>query len=248
MRSVSRTLLAIGAIGILGGIAHAATITAGGDLLNQSSVPPPGSQGYVFYGATVGSGANYTGANANLNTVPSQYSISTSGSQQANDNTYAPITVNGKSYTTGVLYTTTSGSTAATLATITLDGTTGAVTGTPVPSFTLGVLADNAGNSTANNMASVTVTGANSVKTFVAGNGTPGGALNNHDDFYFFNVTNAVVGDTITVAATTTPTGSNNNIGGLTFDTSSPVPEPATLGMLALGGIGVLAKKRRRTA
>jgi hypothetical protein len=78
--------------------------------------------------------------------------------------------------------------------------------------------------------------------------------------FYFFNVTGAQAGDTLVVSAATSPTvaggyfthnpyGTSTDLVGMTFDApTAPIPEPASAGLFALGGLGMLLIGRKRVA
>ena len=79
--------------------------------------------------------------------------------------------------------------------------------------------------------------------------GTPGGtgtAVDNYDrfDIYLFDVI-GTAGETITLQGLNAWNGANGRdqlgIGGLTFDS---VPEPASLGLLSLGGLALLRRRR----
>ncbi|MGC8559105.1 MAG: PEP-CTERM sorting domain-containing protein [Phycisphaerae bacterium] len=75
--------------------------------------------------------------------------------------------------------------------------------------------------------------------------------------FYFFNVTGAQAGDTIVVSAAASPSvtgyfthnpyGTSTDLVGMTFDANATqTPEPASMGLLGLGGAAALMLARRR--
>ena len=76
--------------------------------------------------------------------------------------------------------------------------------------------------------------------------------------FYFFNISGASAGDTVVVSAAASPTvaggyfthnpyGTSTDLVGMTFDAPTvSTPEPAALGVFALGGLGMLLIGRKR--
>ena len=68
--------------------------------------------------------------------------------------------------------------------------------------------------------------------------------------WYFFDVANAQSGDVISLTVAQYNTGQqyvqHPTVSGLTFDSTNPVPEPASLGLFALGGLGMLLLGRKR--
>ena len=70
--------------------------------------------------------------------------------------------------------------------------------------------------------------------------------------WYFFDVANAQTGDTIMLSQAQYNTGASwaeaPTVSGLTFDSTNPIatPEPASLGLFALGGLGMLLLGRKR--
>ncbi len=213
------------------------SISAAGSLLGVSSVPPPGTLGYVFYqvkpvagGAVVNlsSGALAPGGLATVGTTGDNF--------YGGDTSYAALTIAGVDYGTGVAYQSPDGGVqTATVATLTF--------GAGVPTdLQLGVLEDNA-SSSQNTQASVTVTdsGNNAISASAAI------AANNPvaDNFYLFDLSNLAAGDAVTVNVTKLSGSSNTVIGGLTLDST---PEPAALGLMAMGSLGILLLPRKRPA
>ncbi len=88
------------------------------------------------------------------------------------------------------------------------------------------------------------------------GSGTPENtsAFPGQNTWYFFDVANAQSGDVITLSMAQYNTGASYamhpTLAGLTFDSTNPIatPEPASLGLFALGGLGMLLIGRKRAA
>ncbi len=68
--------------------------------------------------------------------------------------------------------------------------------------------------------------------------------INHDNDFYFFDLKNAVSGDVFTISGTATSGTSNPGLAGITVDAIS-IPEPASLGLLTLGGLALLGRRRK---
>jgi hypothetical protein len=107
--------------------------------------------------------------------------------------------------------------------------------------FQLGLFGDNtAGSSNNTNYTVNDVTAGTLITTTRTGTAPT-------DDFYYVDITGASPGDVIVVSgsgATTTAT-----LGGVTFDTIiAPAPEPASLCLLGIGGLGLLLRRRRPTS
>jgi PEP-CTERM motif len=115
---------------------------------------------------------------------------------------------------------------------------------TSVPQeFQLGVLGDTYGNSRYNSytVSDGTAATATAVNNATDSNiGAPG-----IDEFYYFDISNASPGDTISIAVLPTTNGDlNPMLSGITFDTIA-TPEPASLSILAFGAVGLLKRRRR---
>ena len=223
---------------------EAAMISSGGlPVLSATSVPPPGTKGYVYYALGAADNTNFTtpvgvSSSGNFASPVSYVTIDTTGdnffSSSTQNGGYALLTVNGSSARTGLADQPVTIGATATLATMTL--------GAGVPaSFRLGVLEDNAPGPQ-NSQGAITVTGSNTIITPVLG--TANGA---HNDFYFFDITNTSSGDALTISVTNNGTSAGfafAELGGFTFDA---VPEPSTFVLAALGllGLGVVARRKK---
>jgi hypothetical protein len=239
------SLLRITAIAVAGTVgalaAHHAratmSISTAGSSLGVTSVPPPGNSGYVFYSTdgNSGPGANiYTGTSAS---APTGYlSITTSGDAFYGATSYAQLNIGGTAYYTGVAYVAyQSGGDGVTslLATITF--------GPGAPNaLKLGLLEDNA-STVYNNEATATVQDA--ANSSISASAALAGNNPISNDFYFFDLSGLSAGDTVNVLVKSI--GSNQVLGGFTFDA---VPEPATLGLMAMGLPGILLLGRKRRA
>jgi hypothetical protein len=134
-----------------------------------------------------------------------------------------------------------------TLATITLTetGVNGSSeNGSPVADFTLGVLMDNFTSTNDESASLVTLsTGTSGTGDSAHLSQTVNGNSPISNDFYLFTISDAHVGDIISIAPTA-QFGNNEDIGGLTFDAA--VPEPTTIvAMMAVGGLAMLRRRAR---
>jgi hypothetical protein len=256
MRNFNRLLLALLLPIAASSPSRADTVSAAGSSLSVSSVPSPGSQGYVFYAwgtvdgvtNTSSDSATPTGiASPGSFTSPVSYvSIDTGAdrffSSSLQNGGYDLLTVNGTSGRTGVAYQAASLGQTNVMAVMTL------LSGVP-SSFQLGILIDNAPGSQ-NQQLSITAAGAPPITTAVQGNSA--GASN---DFYFFDISGAAAGDKLTIS--TTNNGSAGSIaytelGGFTFDSApTPLPSVAGMGGVFMAGLAALcffAKNRAARA
>ena len=212
------------------------SISAAASSLGVSTLSPAPS-GYVFF-----KGSATTDASSSVYTLsplaPTSYATLSTGSDNFySDNTsgYSSLAIGSSpAFTTGVAYQSTGPSATTQLLSITFG------TGTP-GALKLGLLEDN-GNGPENNEASVTVQDAanisNEVTTLVAGSANP-----TTNDFYYFDLSGLSSGEQVNVLVTSASGASNVSLGGVTFDAA---PEPTTLGLLALGGLGLLLLARKR--
>lgn len=197
-------------------IAAAGSVNVG----NPGSVPAPGNDGYVYYGFIPTGGSSET-----LSKLPGYVSgIQEQGTSYTN--TSGPdttLTVDGLTGVTGVDYDGPS-NTVESLATITL--------GSGVPSsFQIGLLGTNGVNPS--NATTYTVASSAGGSLTIAANSAV-----QENIFDLLTVTGAAAGETITISGE----ASNHPVlGGITFD---PVPEPATLGLLCVGGLALLRRRR----
>jgi hypothetical protein len=110
--------------------------------------------------------------------------------------------------------------------------------------FQLGVLGDTYGNNRFNTYTVSDGTAATATQVDARVDATN---LIDTTQFYYFDISNASAGDTISIAAL--PTGSGGDLdpmlSGITFDTISAAPEPASLSILAFGAVGLLSRRRR---
>jgi len=192
-----------------------AAITAGGTLLNQTS-SPAGLDGYLYYRLNNVS---------DLNTVPAYVSVVTNGVSRFSTASYSDLTIGVTTYDTGIGYHNTAVATPE-IVTITV---------ITAGSFQLGIFENNVDSANVPHDLNVTLNG------LFQATQDPGTAqfVNN---YYFFNVANASIGDVIRVVIPGSPNG-NRGIGGLTFDNFA-VPEPTGLSFLALGALMVARRKR----
>jgi hypothetical protein len=128
--------------------------------------------------------------------------------------------------------------TVTTLVTITLSGS--------VPQeFQLAVLGDTYGNGRFNTYTVSDGTAATASQADAKVDGTNQTEIT---QFYYFDISNAQSGDTISIAALPTGTAGGTDLdpmlSGITFDTI-PTPEPASLSILAFGAVGLLNRRRR---
>lgn len=184
---------------------------------DMNSVPPPGQQGYVFYGTGATPGHNITSSTAvgissgTLASPVNYVTIDTTGDQffGSADAGNTQITVAGSTVATGMAYRTPSSGYSAPLATIMLGSSTPSI-------FRLGVLTENSAG-TANGLWWPTVTGVNGdVAGPTRGNQPP------HNDIDLYYVLGAKPGDVIPVSGTRLPDATNVAIGGFTFDLPLP--------------------------
>jgi PEP-CTERM motif len=192
-----------------------------------------GTAGYELFG--VGGASSPTSTTGNLPTWVASFSTSGDGFYGSSPESSITAIDNSGTYSglTGIAY---AGADGATLATITL-----APSGNIPSEFQLGLLGDNGSND--NRDADFNVSdnnGGTPVATSEFGNQ----ALVN--DFYLVDITGAVNGEIITIVGDASTQGNGGPaIGGITFDSLAAAPEPATLSLLAVGSLGLLARRRR---
>jgi hypothetical protein len=194
-----------------------------------------GKDGYYLF-ATGGTATTYTDtsnlpsyATSPVTTGDLRYGGTLTGEAYEKIAVY-PTGSSSTTIATGVAY---QSSVSATLASFTLTGV--------VPTeFQLGLLGNN--SESASNYTDFLVTDSNSQQSASNSPGTSY-VTGNGNDFYFVDITGASAGDTVTIVGT--KISSNEAIGGIAFDTIIQAPEPATLGIMAIGAIGLLARRHR---
>lgn len=116
-------------------------------------------------------------------------------------------------------------------------------TGSVPVDFRIALLWDNTDNSTgiANTQFGLTGAGGDSgFQTITTGNQIL--------DWYYFDITGATSGETYTLSMQNNSGGAANfQVGGIAFDTPAAVPEPSSLALLILGGLGILTQRSRMT-
>jgi len=77
---------------------------------------------------------------------------------------------------------------------------------------------------------------------------TPGASLafNGIYDYYFFDISGQA-GDVVTVSAFRQDDGPLGTfLKGIVFDSPAPIPEPATISLLVIGAMGLIARRKHR--
>jgi hypothetical protein len=220
--------LALVLVGFGAMTAGAATVSvAATPTVVSDFVPAPGNDGYVFYATFPGDTAGHESEHGTDIVVLPSYvqSVVGNGTNYYSHN-YSDITINGVFTATGINYVGAGGL----LTTITL--------GASVPtSITLGVLADSVDDG-GRGLNITVASGASSQLVTLTG-------TTNTNRFYMFDLTALSPFDVITISGAKGP--NDAAIAGVTFDSfTTAVPEPATLSMVGLVGMGLIARRSRR--
>jgi hypothetical protein len=211
--------------------------------LGPSNQTTTGTAGYTFF--DLSPSTNDTSSD-NLSVLPSYVTSVTAtgvdgyyngGSGTQAQGGFAPITIGGVSYISGVTIGAAS-TTGSDLATIELNQTD---PGTVLPTFNVGILTDNTdGNYSANFSltlySGVPVAGPMGNEVTSTEINTTATSASESDDFYYTSVTGATTGDYLVVSSTSSEI---SVLGGVTFDTVATTPEPSTFALM-LGGLAAL--------
>ena len=190
-----------------------------------------GADGFVVFN-TIPAGGNESGVVWNNNAVNSlpAYVTALDGSTSVSSGgwaNYDGVTVGGNTYNTGGINNPSAAGTE--IASFTFQ-----LTGSVPASITLGLLTDNSDN-IAWASSNVRIEGPG-----ITANQSP--TLDGASDLVKFNIEGGVAGETYTVYGTSN--GSGSLFGAATFDSTS-IPEPSSIGLLILGGLAGLRRRRR---
>jgi hypothetical protein len=118
------------------------------------------------------------------------------------------------------------------------------ITVTQAKSFRVGILTNNVNASAASpDQLRIRQTVGGAVNS-----GAINSSVNTLGDWFFFDISNAKVGDIFVVSGRNVTSRTENGIGAITFDSiASVAPEPGTLMFLALGMVGGIALRWRRS-
>ena len=207
------------------------TLNGAGDVADLDT-NGSGGDGFVVFN-TLPPGGNSSGGLWNDNIISSlpAYVTALDGSTSVSSGgwaNYDGVTVGGNTHNTGGINNPSAGGTE--LASFTFQ-----LTGSVPASITLGLLTDNSDN-VAWASSNVRIEGPGAITA----NQSP--PLDGASDLVKFNIDGGVAGETYTVYGTSN--GSGSLFGAATFD-STTIPEPSSIGLLVLGGLAGLRRRRR---
>jgi hypothetical protein len=239
-RLMCATLGALAAIGISTSVRAAAVVTGVttpvldiGTATSTTGITPYSSDGYALF-ATGPNGGGAFGPTAGtdilqLPTYVNPGTFTTAGENKASGFNYESVVTPNGTVTPGTL----TDGTATNKFSFALQGT--------VPSvFTVGLLVDNLDSPDYNASALTIATTGGSTATVAEATG------NRNPDLYFFTISGASAGDTVTVGATQGVNGTAT-IAGITF-ASTPLPASVWGGMALLAGFGLTRLGKRAIA